>query len=148
MSQRACSTRWLQSQSSLSKPKSHQFCVKNTPRALKMSCKHFVEGEEVVQEATILVEPNCLVCRKLRCQAVPYLVVPWFICQHFHTLESRCFTLGSEGCSLREELHVDALAQVNEGQAMAEPINVTCVVVQEPSTTTRKHPQCLQAPIW
>lgn len=66
---------------------------------------------------------------------LPYLVVPWFVCQHFHALESRCFTPGSEGCSLREELHVNALAQVNEGQAMAEPINVTRVVVQEPSIT-------------
>lgn len=86
--------------------------------------------------ATRLGEPNSTRVQEAPAfRAVPYLVVPWLVCQHFHALESRCFTPGSEGCSLREELHVDALAQVNEGQAVAEPVDVTRVVVQEPSTT-------------
>lgn len=74
----------------------------------------------------------------------PYLVVPWFLGQHFNTLEPRCFTLCSKRSSFRKEFHVYTLSQINESQAMREIIYVTRIVVQKPSTKTSSSNQRLQ----
>lgn len=75
---------------------------------------------------------------------VSYLVVPWFLGQHFNTLEPRCFTLCSKRGSFRKEFHVYTLSQINESQAMREIIYVTRIVVQKPSTKTSSSNQRLQ----
>lgn len=68
----------------------------------------------------------------LRDSCTQYLVVPGLPAQHLGALEARGLAAGGEGRSCREELHVDALAQVDEDQAVVHVLRLEAAVLQEP----------------
>lgn len=68
-----------------------------------------------------------------------YLVIPGPATQHLRALEGGGHALGRERRALWEEAHVDALAEVNQGQAMLCVLRIEALVLQKPETEDRLH---------
>lgn len=64
--------------------------------------------------------------------ACPYLIGPWFPAEHLRTLEAWRQTLGGESGASGEKIHVDALSEVDEGEAVVYVLRIEAPVLQEP----------------
>lgn len=68
-----------------------------------------------------------------------YLIIPGFPTQHLGALEARRQTLGGERGALWEKRHVDALAEVNEDEAVVQVLWLEAPVLQEPGAHGAEH---------
>lgn len=73
----------------------------------------------------------------------PHLVVPGFPTEHLGALEAWRQTLGSESSAFWEKLHVDALPEVDEDEAVVHVLWLETLVLQEPETQ-----QCDDGVLW
>lgn len=68
----------------------------------------------------------------------PHLIVPGFPAEHLGALEAGRQTLAGESSAFWEELHVDALAEVDEDQAVVQVLRLETLVLQEPEAGAQR----------
>lgn len=68
--------------------------------------------------------------------ARPHLIVPRFPGQHLGALKARRHTLAGESGAFWEKLHVDALPEVDEDEAVVKAFRIKTPVLQEPEKQT------------
>lgn len=67
-----------------------------------------------------------------------HLVVPRLPAEHLGALEARRQAADGESSALWEKLHVDALAEVDEDEAVVDVLRLETLVLQEPKEQQRR----------